>query len=214
MGTYNKGILGPFTGKVGTVVGTTWRGKDVLRSLPKKTKRTPSETQQLQRERFLTATEFLTPINPVLGKYFGSKTGEKTRLNQAMSYHMKEAVVFQDPDFVIDYTKVIISKGDLPGLQNPTMTAVGGDKLSFTWEDNSGQGEAKATDGVIVVIYAPASGLYYTQLETVTRSALALGITLPTFFEGLEVQSWIGVTSADHKSNATSSPLAPVTVIA
>ncbi|WP_162127730.1 DUF6266 family protein [Flavobacterium phycosphaerae] len=214
MATYNKGILGPFTGKVGTVVGANWRGKDVLRSLPKKTKRTPSETQRLQRERFLTATEFLTPINPVLGKYFGAKSGEKTRLNQAMSYHLKEAVVFQDPDFVIDYTKVTISKGDLPGLQNPEVVAIAGGKLGFTWEDNSGQGEAKADDAVIVVVYAPAAGLYYTQLETATRSGNTLGITLPAFFNGLEVQSWIGVTAADHKSNATSIPMGAVTVLA
>ena len=39
MGTYNKGILGAFSGKVGPVVGATWRGKDVMRSLPKKTNR-------------------------------------------------------------------------------------------------------------------------------------------------------------------------------
>ena len=43
MGTYNKGILGPFSGKVGTVVGASWRGKDVMRSLPKKTDRTPDD---------------------------------------------------------------------------------------------------------------------------------------------------------------------------
>ena len=27
MGTYSKGILGSFTGKVGTVIGSSWRGK-------------------------------------------------------------------------------------------------------------------------------------------------------------------------------------------
>jgi hypothetical protein len=36
MGTFNKGILGGFSGKVGTVVGFNWRGLDVMRSLPKK----------------------------------------------------------------------------------------------------------------------------------------------------------------------------------
>ena len=39
MGTYNKGILGAFSGKVGPVVGATWRGKEVMRSLPKKSNR-------------------------------------------------------------------------------------------------------------------------------------------------------------------------------
>jgi hypothetical protein len=33
MGTHKKGILGNFSGKVGTVVGSTWRGIWVMRGL-------------------------------------------------------------------------------------------------------------------------------------------------------------------------------------
>ncbi|HNP33863.1 MAG TPA: DUF6266 family protein [Flavobacterium sp.] len=66
MRTYNKGILGPFSGKVGTVVGANWRGKDIIRSLPKKTNRTTTETQQLQRDKFTAVSEFLTPMSAVL----------------------------------------------------------------------------------------------------------------------------------------------------
>ncbi len=212
MATYNKGILGPFSGKVGTVVGANWRGKDILRSLPKKTKSTPTETQLLQRQRFLVATGFLTPLNPVLNKFFGHKSGDQSRLNQALSYHLKEALVYQDPDFVIDYTKVIISKGDLPGVQNPAVVALGTNKLEFSWEDNSGQGEAKATDTIVLVIYAPSTGLYYTQWDTATRAATVLGVTLPSFFSGIEVQCWLGAATADHKNAATSSALGAVIV--
>ena len=32
MGTINKGILGGFSGKVGNVVGGTWKGIDYMRS--------------------------------------------------------------------------------------------------------------------------------------------------------------------------------------
>lgn len=35
MATLNKGILGGFSGKVGTVVGANWRGLDIIRSRPK-----------------------------------------------------------------------------------------------------------------------------------------------------------------------------------
>ena len=52
MGTYNKGILGAFSGKVGPVVGATWRGKDVMRSLPKKSNRLATAFQQQQRSKF------------------------------------------------------------------------------------------------------------------------------------------------------------------
>lgn len=212
MGTYNKGILGPFSGKVGTVVGTSWRGKDIMRSLPKKTNRTPTNIQQLQRDRFTFVSEFLTPISPVLNRYFGSGSGEQTRRNQAMSYHMRDAVKYLDPGFEMFYNKVMISKGDLPGVQNPAVASPNPNQLVYTWEDNSGQGSARATDKLVVVVYAPAEGLYYMSLEAAVRSNATVAVTLPDYFSGLEVQSWIAFASEDDKSYATSSYMAAVTV--
>ena len=212
MGTYNKGILGPFSGKVGTVVGANWRGKDVMRSLPKKTNRTPTETQMLQRSLFTTVSGFLTPISSVLSLYFGQHGGVASRRNQAMSYHMKEAVDYVDPNFEILFNKVQISKGDLLGIQNPTVGTIVDHKVKFTWDDNSGQGSAKATDQLVVVLYAPAEDLYFTGLNEGQRDAASAVIALPEYFAGLEVQSWITFAAADNKSYATSVYMGAVTV--
>jgi hypothetical protein len=212
MGTYNKGILGPFSGKVGTVVGANWRGKDVMRSLPKKTNRTPSETQKLQRQLFSTVSEFLTPISPVLSLYFGRRGGEQSRRNQAMSYHMRDAVQYVDPNFDILYNKVLISKGDLVGAKNPVITALGSNKISYTWDNNADQGSAKASDQLVVVLYAPADNLYYYLLNAANRDATTAILTLPTYFLGLEVQSWITFASADKANYATSVYMGAVTV--
>lgn len=212
MGNYNKGILGPFYGKVGTVVGASWRGIDYMRSLPKKGNRTPTEVQLLQRRRFLTVSEFLAPINPVLRKFFGSNAGTNTRLNQAMSYHMKEAVNYAEPDFEILYNKVQISKGDLLGVQNPTQVSTAQNSINFSWEDNSGQGEAKATDQLVVVVYAPSANLYFYSLNAGTRSAENAAVALPAYFSGLEVQSWIAFAAADGNAYATSVYMGAVSV--
>lgn len=212
MGTYNKGILGPFSGKVGTVVGASWRGKDVMRSLPKKTDRTPTEVQLQQRLKFTTVSDFLTPMSNVISLYFGSGSGELTRRNQAMSYHMKEAVLFNNPDFEILYNKVQISKGDLTGVQNPTVAAAPTNKLTYTWEDNSGQGAAKATDRLVIVVFAPDEKLYYTTLDAGERNSASVEVQLPAFFNGLEVQSWITFAAADGKAYATSVYMGAVTV--
>ena len=212
MGTYNKGILGPFSGKVGTVVGANWRGKDVMRSLPKKTDRTPTETQLLQREKFTAVSNFLTPISNVVSLYYGSGSGELTRRNQAMSYHMKEAVTYVNPNFEILFDKVQISKGDLLGIQNPTASSPAAGEIKFNWEDNSGQGSAKNTDQLIVVLYSPLEDIYYTNGNAATRDAARVTLTLPTYFAGLEVQAWITFASATGKSYATSVYLGAVTV--
>lgn len=34
MGTIKQGILGGFSGKVGNIVGASWRGIDYIRSMP------------------------------------------------------------------------------------------------------------------------------------------------------------------------------------
>mgnify|MGYP006188571585 FL=1 len=138
MGTYNKGILGAFSGKVGPVVGASWRGKDVLRSLPKRANRIPTPQQEMQRVKFSLVSGFLTPFYPVLRRFFGSNGATITRVNQAMSYHLKEAIVDTGAGFGIDYAKVVMTKGDLTGLENPQVTAAAGGVLNFTWTDNSG----------------------------------------------------------------------------
>jgi hypothetical protein len=212
MGTYNKGILGPFSGKVGTVVGSSWRGKNIMRSLPKKTDHTPTDTQLLQRLKFTTVSGFLTPISAILSRYFGSGSTELTRRNQAMSYHMKYAVTYVDPDFEILFNKVQISKGDLLGLQNQAVATPGGNKVKYTWTNNSGQGSAQDTDQLVVVLYAPTEDLYYTSLNAGTRADASAAITLPAYFNGLEVQSWITFASANGKKYATSVYMGAVTI--
>ena len=213
MGTYSKGILGPFSGKVGTVVGASWRGKDVMRSLPKKTDRKPTDTQLLQREKFTTVSEFLTPIGPVITLYYGTGSGELTRRNQAMSYHMKEAVTYVAPDFEILFNKVQISKGDLLGVQNPTASSPAAREIKFDWENNSGQGTAKDNDKLVVVLYSPAEGLYYYNLEAAERTAKTATISLPTYFGGLVVQAWITFAAADDKNYATSVYMNAITIL-
>lgn len=46
MGIYKKGILGPFAGKVGTVVGRAWRGEPVMASLPVPSALPPTTAQE------------------------------------------------------------------------------------------------------------------------------------------------------------------------
>ena len=92
MGKIRTGILGGFQGKVGTVIGSTWRGEDIMRALPKKSSKNPTELQKIQRIKFKTVSEFLNPLRAPLNKYFGNDIGKKSRYNMATSYHITNAV--------------------------------------------------------------------------------------------------------------------------
>jgi hypothetical protein len=212
MGTYNKGILGAFSGKVGPVVGASWRGKDVMRSLPRKTSRVATATQLLQREKFTMVTEFLTPLKSVVGRYFGNNTGDKTRRNQAMSYLMREAINYVDPDLVWDFSKVLFSRGDLLGMTGATAAAGTGQSVDITWTDNSGQGDAETTDKLVVVLYEATSKTTVHALNAGTRSQGTSNVIVPAFLTGLTVQVWASFASTDDKLYATSQYLGTVVI--
>jgi hypothetical protein len=110
MATLRKGILGGFSGKVGGVVGSTWKGKQVLRSLPAPRKTGPSSSQLEQQARFSQLVSFLSPVTPLLNEAFQKSNLNMSAFNKALSNN-QNVVTGNYPDFKIDYTKVNLCKG-------------------------------------------------------------------------------------------------------
>lgn len=212
MATFEKGILGGFSGKVGNVVGSRWRGKNVMRSLPQRGNYTPTEKQEEQREKFKTVINFLSPIMDILSLYFGNPQGDKSRSNLATSYHLKNAVISTPLGMELDYAKVLISKGDLRGIDNGTLTPGAAQTLVFGWDDNSGQGKANATDEFMVVVYAPELNLFYSNLAVATRNAATATVTLPHYMAGFEVEVWASFNTPNSNFAAISTYMGAVVV--
>ena len=64
MGTIEKGFMGGFRGKLGTAVGSKWKGKDVIRSMPpRKRSGNPSEAQLEAQAKFALIIVFLRPLD-------------------------------------------------------------------------------------------------------------------------------------------------------
>ncbi|ARV14149.1 DUF6266 family protein [Polaribacter sp. SA4-12] len=213
MATFQKGILGGFSGKVGNVVGARWRGKNVMRSLPQRGSYTATAKQEEQRLKFKTVIGFLSPLVDILNRYFGSPQGDKSRANLATSYHLKNAVVNLPTGTVMDYAKVLISKGDLRGIDGGTVAAAAAQTLNFGWQDNSGQGKATATDELMVVVYAPELNLFYTNVAVATRDATTASVTLPNFMASLEVEVWASFSKPETNFAAISTYMGAVTVL-
>ncbi|KIX20065.1 hypothetical protein SY27_16255 [Flavobacterium sp. 316] len=213
MGTYNKGILGAFSGKVGPVVGANWRGKEVLRSLPRKSNKAATPEQALHRLKFSTVIGFLGPIYPILSRYYGANQGEKSRVNRAMSYHMKEVAVYADPDFTFAYNKVQLAKGYLTGVEAGTISATTANTIDFSWNDNSGQGEALTTDKLVVGVYDPATKNWIYSLGVAERSITSGTLLLPITLSGATVEVWALFASANEKRNSTSTYLGTITIV-
>ncbi|WP_053976672.1 DUF6266 family protein [Mangrovimonas xylaniphaga] len=212
MATFEKGILGGFSGKVGNVVGLRWRGKDVMRSLPAKSNYPATPLQEAQRQKFGLVIRFLTPIKSIVGQYFGKPQGDKSPFNLATGYHIREAIENMGGTYEMDFPKVLISKGDLRGMDNPQFQALANQQLSVTWDDNSGQGNASGSDLALIVVYAYNEGFFQIFEGVALREDGTATLNLPAFFAGFDVVAWAGFVTQDLKEAATSTYLGAVVV--
>lgn len=187
MGTIKKGILGGFSGTVGTVVGANWRGMDVIRSRPKSSGSNPTPLQILQRQKFALAIKFQNSLRAMQSRLYGDNSGVKSRVNLAAAYLLKEVVTEENGNVFLQMDKVLITKGDLTGFQNLEKTANTGEKIVFSWEDNSSQAMANVTDLFCTAVYEEESGEFNVQEGPEQRSGGAATVTLPTSWNGKSV---------------------------
>ena len=102
--------LVPSAGKLGGVVGSSWKGKQIVRKLPAPRKTESSPAQLRQQAKFSQLVNFLKPITPILNKAFEKSKLPMTAFNKALSNN-QNAITGIYPDFKIDYTNVILCKG-------------------------------------------------------------------------------------------------------
>jgi hypothetical protein len=199
MGTHKQGILGSFSGKVGTVVGSTWRGIWVMRGLTTK-KRGNSDPSQLQQQaKFGLMIKFLRPLGSLLSQTYDITPAEMTGINKAFSDNVKNAITGVYPAFTVDYSKLSLSKGILPNAESPTAASTVAGKITFTWTDNSGTGDALATDMAFVAVYNDTLNRWIFKQNIAARNAGNYTLDV-TAFSGKTVQTYFGFISADGNS--------------
>lgn len=211
MGTINKGILGGFSGKVGSVVGGNWKGIDYMRSNGTRRNNTPSEKQLMQQLKFATTMRFVQPMAGLLALTFNDYAIHKTGINSAFAYTIKNAIAGTYPAFSIDYSKALVSRGDLPNALGPSVVSGAGSILTFSWTDNSGVGTAKPTDKVVIVAFCSDLKQAIYSTSAAMRSDLTADLNLLPF-AGLKAQTWIGFISDNDQHVATSIFTGEVTV--
>ncbi len=213
MATYKKGILGVFSGKVGTVIGASWKGIDYMRSLPKSSSKAPTDKQQDQRFRFALVNNFFGPVKHLIA--IGYKTGKNgvTPLNSAVSYHLREAVTGISPDFSIDFPKVVYSKGELLSPWNAVAAVTAAGKIDFAWTDNTALALAAANDKVILIVYNPATNQYLLVENGAMRADASIVVDTPPNFGGDTVHCWMAFFAADGSAASTSVYLGTVQII-
>jgi len=205
MATITNGILGPFSGIVGTVSGYSRNGKNFMRSRRRKTSSRMTPRRLAQQQKIKVCNEFTSPFSGTgfFAKTFPAYGHSGTGFNRATSAIMNLAIVGTYPDTAIDYAKVLISKGPLPGAVNASAVAGMDKNILFRWDDNTGTGTAKANDKVILVAYFPdVKKAFFTIGAAIRKDGEALLET--TQDRGKIAETWIGFLSNDEADAADS----------
>lgn len=112
MGTYKKGILGAFSGKVGTVVGSFWRSIAYIRSLASHVRNPKTASQEWYRGLMGFTAEKLRPFLKVVRLGFVG-TGKVSPWSKAVQ--VNRAIIGAASSvggaYVFDASKLVLSSG-------------------------------------------------------------------------------------------------------
>lgn len=154
MAKYNQGILGPFSGKVGPVVGSTWKGRQVMKGRPyPKKKVTASVLQAMVQQRLRVISEFLRPLGGFIstGMRFAAKAAAITPRNYATKRNMENAMNLSSNTWSVVPSAVEISAGNFGNVQSLQLTQ-GAQALTASWANNQSTIVGVTTGGRNVVL--------------------------------------------------------------
>ncbi|MEN5054541.1 DUF6266 family protein [Sphingobacterium kitahiroshimense] len=203
MGTILHGALGGFSGKAGAIIGSSWKSINYIKGLSKKRTKPASQEQLIQQARFYAIAKFIMPIAPFVEMGFGQINADTmTATNVALKTNINTAVVGTYPNFTLDYSKILISKGGLqPGGTVGASASIG--ILSVVWSPEAIEiQKGELDDAVHILLYVPGIEEFLTAPVPPTRGSGAVDIEYPEHFVNEKGHVWIFF--ADRKGKRVS----------
>jgi hypothetical protein len=199
MGKINQGILGGLSGKVGNIIGGSWKGIDYIRIKPTSVANPRTEGQVNQRNKFTATIEFLKPNKDFINVGYKNFAIKKTAFNAAMSNVLNNAITGVAPNFSVDYSTALLSKGSLSGALNPSTDLTTAGQITFNWDDNSTESNANATDKAMLLVYNPSKKESTYILAGSERTAGSEIVSIPNTYSGDTVELFMAFVAVDGK---------------
>lgn len=193
MARLDKGLLGGYTGKLGTTVGSSWKGINVVRTYQPNVANPNSQAQQDQRSAFKQISQVASLLlGPIIKPFWDSKATKMSGYNAFIQANLLGAV----KNGKIDPEKFILSQGRI-GFSKVFLPTIYSNDITLTWT-NVMPAFAANTDTVSYVAYTAEMEILDFGVNVALREDQGVDITLPTDFERIEyfVFSW---RSADGK---------------
>ncbi len=214
MSVLNNGILGGFAGKTGGVIGSTWKGKQVMRSLPAiKKNRKPSPAQADQREKFTRIVTLLAGLSQLFRTTFKRYSNSVSGLNAAVAHNIRLAIAGDTSPFSIDITQLQFSSGNssMPNVGSVLAAAEANQQITFIWTKNPGVGRALNSDKLTVVVFCEAEKqfIYYQDIATRGDEMATVDVSV---FPNQSVHCWLLLVSENQTGVSSTAYIGQVTL--
>jgi hypothetical protein len=148
-------LIGRSSKSIGSNVGYRWFNKNVFRTKPLIFTEGVSAPREIQKLFFKDAQLWAKRLLDTIRLGLKQQAIEMPAYSWFIGWLLREAGDSYPGPTAVDIAKIEVSKGTLTGLADLAITPVAGNKFDFAWTDNSGSGNALATDGVYVAWWNP-----------------------------------------------------------
>ena len=212
MAIIRESPLGVISGKIGQIVGASWKGINYVRVLAGSVANPQTDAQLTQRQKFSVTMHFLEPLSEFLKTGFKAYAVKMSGINAAMGYNIKNALTGTYPSIAIDFPNALVSRGNLAGSLNAVASSTVAGTVKFDWDDNSGEIGAIAYDKTLLVVYNPSQNQAVTVNELAERADETQTVTVPDSFSGDLVQCYMAFITVDGDVVSNSAFAGAVTV--
>jgi hypothetical protein len=214
MAKFNNGINGPFSGKLGTVVGSTYMGEPYMRAAPTKgrMRKKKSKDAKANRNKFGGVHAWLHPLLDLLRIGFRGYKPRSHGYNGAKSYTLDNCLQIVNGIKQINPALVKVSYGDLPLPDGLAVEKSASGLLTFSWDGNTELvNGASASDQVMIAVYNPEKS-YSGAYIKLTGNFRHTGMDTMKVAKGQTCHVYIAFIAADRSRQSESVYLGEITV--
>ncbi|KAF0202407.1 MAG: hypothetical protein FD170_1874 [Bacteroidetes bacterium] len=199
-------VNGHFTaipaGKVGNLIYSSWKGIGYIRSRPESVNNPRTPAQTLNRNRFKTVMNIISPITDFIRVGFASGSIRMSAYNAAVSYNLKHATETGDEGVKVLYPKLMFSIGKYPGTVSAGIEKEENGKIRIVWECNAGN----PTDLVAVILANETTGKTTCYQAIAESGDKQTTIDLPEKAAGFAVHAYISISPREFRANLQALP--------
>lgn len=195
MGVIKRGILGGFSGSVGSVVGTSWKGIEVMKSKPLSVANPRTAGQVAQRSKMSNVVALATVINastikPLWDRFAVKQSGYNAFVQANIDLF---ASIIPSPA-----ASFILSKGKMTAGDALDASGSAGDlSVLVSWSDFSGEGYKLATDEAYAVVIRESDGTPFVSAASSVRSDVSTNVVTNALVAGQYFLAYLAFRRAD-----------------